>query len=609
MSVVAAIRGALNLLDPGDRRKLGLSAAIQMVTSILDTIGVLLIGLVGALAVTTVQSQPPPAPVQTLVNFFGLDGLTDQQLVLLLALAAAFVLLAKSGISAFLTRRVLIFLANRQALVSARLTRELLSQPLVFVERRTSQATAYALISGCGAATSQILGQLIIVVTEGALLVAVAVALIVASPWIALGSIAFFAGIGFLLQRLMGNWATRVGSLSAEADVASLNAVQEAIATYREISVTERRQTYVDRIATLRLEASGVAADAQIIGMVPKYLFEIALVVGGFLLAIALFATESSVSAVGTLALFLAASTRVMPSLLRLQGAALGLRGAAGAAGPTFALADELNSRGSRCSASTAVTAEEATGSVQLTPSIVVEGVTFCYPKADRPALNDVSLVVEPGMSLALVGPSGAGKSTLADVLLGVLDPQAGTVLVGGFPPASSRRKWPGSIGYVPQNVTLVAGDIRSNVTLGLRSDDVDDALVWSALEQAHLAEHLRAHRDGLDTRIGERGLKLSGGQRQRLGIARALYSQPRLLVLDEATSALDAETERAVSQTLQDLEGNVTTVVIAHRLSTVRHVDRVLYLEHGEVKGAGTFDEVTRTVPAFARQAALMGL
>lgn len=585
---------------------------IQMSTSVLDLIGVLLIGLVGALSVTTVQSQPPPGTVVGVAEFFGLAGLSEQALVSVFAGAAAAVLLTKSIFSSYLTRRVLVFLANRQALVSARLIKELLSRPLTFVQKRSSQETAYALIAGAGAATSQILGQLVIAATELALLVVLAAALLFFSPLVALGSIVFFGLVAFALQRAMGGWAARVGGVAARADIDSLNAVQEALSAYREITVSNRRSMYVERIQALRWQAAKVMADTQFIGMFPKYMFEAALVVGGFALAGYLFATQDSVAAVGTLALFLAAGTRVMPSLLRLQGAALVLRGAAGAAGPTFELADELANP--LDSPSVPIEASRIKdrireGNPGFSPTLQLVEINVRYPGATELALEGVSLSVDAGSSLALVGRSGAGKSTLADVLLGVLQPESGTALLGGLPPSQSVEKWPGGISYVPQEVVLANGTIKSNVALGLPDDAVDDEMVWEALERAHFSDYLRDEREGIHTEIGERGVRLSGGQRQRLGIARALYTRPRLLVLDEATSALDAETEQAITRTINELEGQVTTVIIAHRLSTVRSVDKVVYLANGRVYAVGTFEDVLRSVPAFQEQARLMGL
>jgi ABC-type multidrug transport system fused ATPase/permease subunit len=238
-----------------------------------------------------------------------------------------------------------------------------------------------------------------------------------------------------------------------------------------------------------------------------------------------------------------------------------------------------------------------------------VRDVTFTYPGSSDPAIRGVSMVVESGQSVALVGRSGAGKSTLADIILGVLEPETGCLTVGDLSPKDAIQCWPGGIAYVPQDVMLCEGSVRENVALGIPGDFIDDDLVWDALRRAHLEEYVRLQPHGLETQIGERGLRLSGGQRQRLGIARALFTSPRLLVLDEATSALDAETEQAITDMLGELQEDVTLVVIAHRLSTVRNADLVLYLENGTIQARGTFDEVCSRVPALRRQATLVGV
>lgn len=612
MTVREAIRSALRLLSRRDRRLLGISVFIQMATSFLDLLGVLLIGLVGALSVTTVQSQPPPPAVDSLTSTLGIGDLSAQALVGVFAIAAAAVLLTKSIVSSILTRRVLSFLANRQALVSARLSKELLSRPLTFVQARSSQETAFALINGASAATMGILGQVVIACTEFALLVVLGVALLFISPLVAVGSIIFFALVALALQRAMGGWAARAGQATSLAEIASLNAVQEALASYREVTVADRRELYVDRIQSLRWDAAKVAADTQFIGMFPKYMFEAALVVGGFALAGVLFATQDSVAAVGTLALFLAAGTRVMPSLLRLQGASLGLRSAAGVAAPTFELARDLGDptdEPAPAMLAAEILARVRRGHPNFEPTVDLADICLTYPNASQPALRNVSLSVAAGQSLGLVGKSGAGKSTLADVILGVLSPDSGTALLGGTAPPDCVKRWPGGVAYVPQDVILANDTVRSNVALGLPANAIDDGLVWEALERAHIASYLRDQRDGLDTHVGEHGLRLSGGQRQRLGIARALYTRPRLLVLDEATSALDAETEQAIAETIAELEGEVTLIIIAHRLSTVRDVDILVYMDQGEVLLTGTFDDVRKRVPALQRQSELMGL
>lgn len=613
MKVSQAIRASLGLLDRRDRRLLGLSIGLQMATSMLDLVGVTLIGLVGALSLATVQGQQPPKTIATLVSAVGLGNLSDVTLLEVIAGAAAVLLLAKTIISPLLMVKVFRFLARRQAIVSARLAKALLSCPLTFVQRRSSQETSAALVQGVSAATVAILGQTVVAVSEIALLTVLAVGLLFVDPAVALGAIVFFAIFAMGLQKILGHRISRVGTQALTADIASLSAVQEALGAYREITVADRRLLYVGRIQGLRAEAARASAGLQVLNLLPKYASEGALVLGGFSLAAVLFSTRPVPLAAGTFALFLATATRIMPSLLRLQSAALSIRSSTGPATLTYALSADLGhpldtpqeGRDVRESVRRIL----ASGHRDFAPRIELRDIAFSYPGGRGTALQGINMLVAEGQSVAIVGRSGAGKSTLADIILGVLQPDSGELAVGGLNPTDAVRRWPGGIAYVPQDVMLSNDSLRANVALGLPRDDVDDDLVWDALRRARLDEYVRRQPDGLDTQIGERGLRLSGGQRQRLGIARALFTRPRLLVLDEATSALDVETESGITDMLEELEEDVTTVIIAHRLSTVRNVDLVVYLEEGKEQAQGSFDEVCERVPALRRQATLMGL
>jgi ABC-type multidrug transport system fused ATPase/permease subunit len=612
VTVRESVRAALGLLSARDRRLYWVSVALQMATGFLDLAGVLLLGLVGALAVTTIQSQPAPEVIQRLTDAFDLGGMSDQSLVAVLAGVAAGFLLAKSVLSSLITRRVFKFLANRQAMVSARLTKELLSRPMTFVQRRSTQETAFALIQGTGAATLLVLGQFAILVSEGTLLLIFALALLLIDPLVTAIAVGFFLLFAFILQRVMGRWASRIGAVGGQADIDSLGAIQEALTSYRELTVMHRRDLYVDRVRALRWTAAKVSADRQFLTQFPKYMFELALVVGGLLLAGFLFATQNSVAAVGTLALFLAAASRVMPSLLRLQGAAITIRDASGIAGPLLTLADQLEHPTDDPPEShdpEALSRIVAASRVDMPSDLTLRDVTFRYPGSQVDALHDVNLHIPSGSSAALVGRSGAGKSTVADLLLGVLEPDSGLVSVGSEPPRSVIERWPGGIGYVPQDVALVNGSVRNNVALGMPEAAVDEDRVWEVLGLAGLRETVSTLDGGIDALVGERAFKLSGGQRQRLGLARALYARPKILVLDEATSALDAETESALTYMINELHGSVTVVLIAHRLSTVRNADQVIYLDNGSVVGTGTFDELRVLIPDLDRQATIMGL
>lgn len=617
MTVRQAIKASLNLLDRRDRRLLALITIVQMSTAFLDLIGILLIGLVTALSLSIMSSVSQPAFVQNALETLGLEQADPTTVALVLAVTAGILLMTKSVLNMLLTRRILRFLANRQAMVSGRLAAGLLSRPLLQVQQRSSQETVYTLTSGVGAATLIVLGQGTIALSEMTLLVVLAAAMLAISPVVTIFTIVFFLIISFTLQKVLSERAGRIGERSANIEIQSISTVQEALRTYREAVVSQRRGLYVQRFQDLRWQGAVNQSDMQFVGLIPKYVLEIALVCGAGLLAASQLLTQDINAAVAIIAVFLAAGSRIVPSILRLQSAAITIRGAAGQATPTYELAQELDiEQLTSASAKSFGSIDPATIRAQLQQehkgfdaSIEIVEVNLSYPGASAPALDGVSLKLPAGASLALVGSTGAGKSTLADLILGVLIPDSGVALIGGLTPAEALANWPGAVAYVPQDVAMANGSIRENVALGLPLEIIDDEWVWDALDRAHLSDFLRDSREGLETVIGENGIKLSGGQRQRLGIARALYTRPKLLVLDEATSALDAETEQVISKTLQELEGTVTTVTIAHRLATIRHCDLVVYLENGRSKAQGTFNEVRSASSQFDRQAEILGL
>jgi len=617
MTTRQAISASLRLLSKRDRRLLGLITVAQMSTAFLDLLGILLIGLVTALSLSIMSSVPLPAIVQSVIDTLGLNQTDPVIVALALAGVGGFMLIAKSLLNMVLTRRILRFLANRQALISGRLAAGLLSRPLLQVQQRSSQETVYTLTSGVSAATLIVLGQGTIALSEITLLVVLAVGMLAISPVVTVFTIIFFLIISFTIQKVLATRAGRIGERAAHIEVESIETVQEALRTYREAVVSQRRGLYVQRFQNLRWQGAVNQSDMQFIGLIPKYVLEIALVCGAGLLAASQLLTKDLSAAVAIIAVFLAAGSRIVPSILRLQNAAISIRSGSGQAALTYNLAQELDL------AHLASATAESFGSIDpstirthlqkghqgFDASILLSDVGLSYPGTGTPALATVSLTLPAGSSLALVGPTGAGKSTLADVILGVLIPDSGVALIGGLTPAEALATWPGAVSYVPQDVSMANGTVRENVALGLPVEIIDDDWVWDALNRAHLAVFLRESREGLDTVIGEHGIKLSGGQRQRLGIARALYTRPKLLVLDEATSALDAETEQAIAKTLQELEGNVTTVTIAHRLATIRHCDLVVYLEGGRAQAQGSFNEVRAIAPQFDRQAQLLGL
>jgi len=613
MGVFEATKASLSLLSPRGRKQLILAVSLQMATGFLDLLGVLLLGSVAALALASVSGTDLPPTVVRIFEAFGQNSQETFALVLGFGLTAAFLLVLKTIVSAYLNRRILRFLAHRQAEISSDLTASLLSKPILQVQSKSSQEVAYALTGGVQLATFGVLGQAAVALSEIALLLILTVGLLIVNPLVTLFSFFYFALIAFALHRIASGIATRLGQEAASAEIASYVSIQDALKTYREILVAGRRGLYARRVGELRLQAAAIQSDVQFLGMTPKYVFEAALVIGGVLLAVSQWMTNSPAGAVATIAVFLAAGSRIVPSILRMQSSIITLKQAAGGAENTYAMAAEVIDIDRGDSGNTILIDQLIesleTGFANFDPTVELNAVSVTYTAAKMPAIDSVSLKIPAGSSLGLIGSTGSGKSTLADLVLGVLSPDMGTVLIGGLAPMRALTKWPGACAYVPQHIALVNGSVRENVALGFPVEKIDDMLVFEALRRAHLSDFLDEHRDGLDTVIGENGVKLSGGQRQRLGIARALFTRPKLLLLDEATSALDAETEMAISTTLQELEGSVTVIAIAHRLATVMHSDQVAFLDQGQLRAVGTFDEVRALVPALANQANLSGL
>ena len=613
-----ALASSLALLPERQRWKLGLATLLQMALSLLDLIGVALIGMVAAIAASGVGARYAiPAPVESVLSFLGLDSFTVSQLTVVFALLAVGVLVLKTLLQALISRRIYRFLAFRQAEVSGDLARKFLQRPLLFVQRWTTSEAIYALGSGVSAATVAVLGSAITIISELTLFAIMLTALFAVDFVTALTAVILFVLVIAISHRILSRKSQKNAQVMTDTSIATLTAVSEALETYREASVLNRRELYVARYRNLVGRFAQATASNSFIVEMPKYVLEATLYVAVVLLGVAQFLLNKNLTqAATTTAVFLAAGMRLVPALLRLQGAGITIRNAAVSAQPTYYLAEALATSDQFFSQSDLPALDPQRiketverGHTDFEPRVSLNSVTVTYEKDSPPAISEVSFQAAAGTSVALVGSTGAGKSTLADVLIGALEPDSGSVTIGGVQPREAISRWPGAIAYVPQAVALVAGTVRDNVALGLPREAVADERVWEALERAHLADFLRDHREGLDTYIGERGIRLSGGQRQRLGIARALYTRPRLLVLDEATSALDSETEDAIVQTLDELEGHVTTVTVAHRLATVRRADQLLYLQHGRVVAQGTFEEVRLQAPDFDRQAALLGL
>jgi ABC-type multidrug transport system fused ATPase/permease subunit len=601
----SSVGRSIAVLSKNDQKKIVAVSILQVLMGLLDLLGVIAIGLLGALSVSGLQSQQPGSRVDSVLDFVGISNLTFQTQAVILGVGAVILLVGRTILSILFTRRILFFLSRRGAKISADLISRLLAQPLLKVQERTTQETVYAVTIGVSLITLQVLATSVVLLADLALLLIMAVGLFIVDPFTSIGTFVIFFAIGIILYKFMHVRASRLGMKSSEFNIKSNEKIVEVFGSYRESVVRNRRDYYSREIGRLRYQLADASAEASFLPYVSKYVIESSVILGALLIATVQFITQDATHAVATLAIFLAAGTRIAPAVLRIQQGSIQIRGSLGAAMPTLDLIKMLGN---------APIIENIDDRLDVlhagfNASIEISNVSLTYPYSNSPAVSNIDLRIPPGTSVAVVGTSGAGKTTIIDVLLGVLNPDEGKVLISNMPPLEAIAKWPGSISYVPQDIVIAAGTIRENVALGYPLDVATDDLVMNALKVAHLDEYVRTLPKGIDTEVGERGAKISGGQRQRLGIARAMFTHPHLLVLDEATSALDGETEASISDSILQLRGLTTVVMIAHRLSTVRSADMVVYLSEGKVVATGSFEEVRDLVPDFDRQAKLMGL
>lgn len=593
------------ILSPRDKQKLYLVSILQIGLSILDLIGVTLIGVIGALTISGVRSQTPTGKVGDLLAFLGLDSYSFQTQTVILAFIAVLLLVTRTSLSVIITRRTLFFLSRRSAEISSRLITQVMSQPLSTLNRFNSQYIHYTLTTGTTSLTLGVFGNIVSVTSDFALLLVLGMGIAIIDPMTAILTVSIFGSILVYMYYLTNRRTQIISREYTEISIKDSETLLELISGYREAFIRNRRGYFVDRAKVIKWEIADYSAELAWMPNISKYVVEIAFTVGTMAVAALQFISNDSAQAVGSLSLFLAAGTRITPALLRVQQNLVSINGSIVRAKPTidlFAMTDP-----------NLIIPEYVsnidTKHLNFDAEIVITDASFRYQGAESNTLTSINLRVTPGETVAIVGPSGAGKSTLIDLILGIYLPNEGTITIAGRTPAESITEWPGAIGYVPQEVVLLSGSIAANIASGFDNSAVSEQLVKDSIAIAQLEEFVSSLPAGVLTEVGERGGNLSGGQRQRVGIARAMFTKPQLLVLDEATSSLDGQTESEISDAIQGLKGKVTLILIAHRLSTVRKADRIVYLEAGRIIAQGTFDEVRAAVPNFNVQAQLMGL
>jgi ABC-type multidrug transport system fused ATPase/permease subunit len=596
---------ALKVLSKNQQQKIFTVVLIQSSLSLLDLAGVAAVGLVGALAVTGVQSKAPGNRVGQVLEILNLQSTSLQKQVAILGLIAAALFVLRTVLSVFLSRKILFFLSRCSASISGDLIEKLLSQPLSMVQNKPNQERLYSLTSGVNALIVDLIGNATVIFSDFILLIILCTGLFIVDPALAIATIVFLLVVALILYSSMTKRAFSLGTINSELTVLGNEKILEVLNSYREALVKNRRMYYSNQIRVSRINLANVTAEFSFMPNISKYVIEASLIVGAVLISATQFLLEDASRAVATLGIFIAAGSRIAPAILRIQSSAIQVRVSGGRAKSSLDLVDSLSDARIENHSINDFKSEH----IDFVPKVEINNLNFTYENSSIKAIDSVSLKIQSGEFIAIAGASGAGKTTLVDCIIGAFRTNPQSVLISGLNPVDAIEKWPGAIGYVPQDVVILNGTVRENVIFGYSESQVPENLVDEALQKAHLFDHVSGLREGINSFVGDKGSSLSGGQRQRLGIARALVSKPRLLILDEATSSLDGKSEADISDSINEFRGEVTTIIIAHRLSTVRTADKVIYMNKGRIEFIGTFDEVRRNVPEFDNQAKLMGL
>lgn len=585
------VRQAWALIDPRERRRLRLIALIGVAIAMLDTLALLLVYAL----INLMNNQPVSGIAADLVGRHH-AGSDHYRLALILLAITSALFVGRSVLSVVVLWWGAGVTNTAQAGLIARLLEGHAHAPYLMRLERNSAETLRTLLVSVDQVVTGIVFASVSLLANLAVAAAVAVGLILSTPVVALAISAYFVVIAVVWVRLVRGPLIHRGSRGQRLALERYQLVMQGIGAAKELQLRGRAPFYADAAVTKTRGINAVMRFANVMNASLRYMLETALVIGAVLVVGVAGLTGGRETVLPAVGLVLAGAFRLLPALNQV----LFLSNQVQFNGPAVAIVEhELRTFGAFAPPQSE-RPSAAVAPLRLEDELRVENVTFRYPTRDEPALRAVSFAVCPGESIGIVGPTGQGKSTLLDVITGMLEPQSGQVSIDGVPVAECREAWQRSIGYVPQDVYLVDDTLRANVALGWHGDEIDDERVVEVVRLAGLDDVLARLPRGLETLLGERGVRLSGGQRQRVGLARALYTRPTVLVLDEATSNLDRRTEQRIVETLATLRGGMTMIVVTHRIASVRDCDRVLYIEDGQVRAAGTLAEVSASVPEF---------
>ncbi|HEY1267898.1 MAG TPA: ABC transporter ATP-binding protein [Candidatus Binatia bacterium] len=514
-----------------------------------------------------------------------------------LTLGVAVFYVGKNALLALFVYQQRKVMSESQVTLSRRLMRGYLALPYAIHLRRNSAELARNVSESAYRVFDRVLGPTFFILTETLVIFGIVAVLMWTAPLPTIFAVAvLFASLALVLKftrRHVSRWGHEEHKLKKE----TLQNVQQSFGGLKEIRVMGRERFFYERFSALQESMARVMCQFETLNMMPRLIIETVFVLGMLLVILLVTAGMGREDVLPVLGLCAYGGFRIVPSVNRII---MGWNSIRFGAPAVDHLSDDLRLF------TDGIEGPKSGGDFAFNDRMTLTGVKYIYENGAPPALDDVSLVIRSGESVAIVGSTGAGKSTLINIVLGLLEPTAGALAVDGRDLLQNLPAWRSKIGYVPQEIYLFDDTLRRNIALGREDAEIDARKLSAAIRMAQLEGVVAGLPLGLDTVVGERGVRLSGGERQRVAIARALYGEPELLVFDEATSALDNRTERELALAIDALKGGRTLLVIAHRLSTVRRCRRIVFLRRGRIEADGDFEHLLRTSPEFRAMVAI---
>ena len=556
--------------------------------ALMELVGVSLITQLVTLVTDTSKIHTSPY-MSAIYEMLGADS--DRQFLLYVVIALIGVYILKNAYLLWINYVQCTFIYNNQLKLSGRLIDCYLKKPYTYhLDKNSAEMVRNVMLDS--ERLFQMLLTMFTLSSEFLISILLCLYLLIMDPFITVAVVAILGVFTLLYLILFRNKAKEYGKTNQIYDGKMHQSINQALGAVKDIKILHREKYFVDAFTGCGSKKMRAVRNNNVLGNAPKYVIE-TVCIGAILLVLMfkLYQGENLNDMIPQLAAFAVAAFKLLPSVSKINNyinLVSFLR-------PSVDLIyRDIRETEDMVDYEIKDRAQSDDVYAGNHPSVIeISHVSYRYPHTEKDVVSDVSFEIPLGAAVGLIGPSGAGKSTIADVILGILTPTEGSVHYGTMNVHEHPIKWSRKLAYIPQAIFLADESIRSNVAFGIKEDEIDDAKIWAALEEAQLKEFVEKLPDGLDTMTGERGVRLSGGQRQRIGIARALYDNPEILVLDEATSALDSETESAVMEAIDRLQGRKTLIIIAHRLTTIRNCQVVFKVDGGKIEKVENKEEL----------------